>query len=194
MPVRASSHTICGTPSEGSSRSTSTATAPLATASGACVVAVGVRAAQRAEQRSRAAALGAIGDVDDVDAGRRADDTRGDAGVRAQRGELHGSWSLVALSSPGRSAGTCSTCRMPCAMRLKAGAATRAALEHPTVVCRSLRLVDHHERDEARVLGGREADERRLVLALADVRIAVACRAWRRTWASCRSCRPRCSP
>ena len=54
------------------------------------VVAVGVGSGQAAEQRPRPAALRAVGDVDDVDAGRRAGHTRGDARVRAQRGELHG--------------------------------------------------------------------------------------------------------
>ena len=54
------------------------------------VMAVGMRPGQAAEQRTRPTALRAVGDVDDVDAGRRADHARGDARVRAQRDKLHG--------------------------------------------------------------------------------------------------------
>ncbi len=59
------------------------------------LVTVGMRAAQGAEQRAGTAALRAVGDVDDIDAVRRAEHTRGDASLIAKRGELHGCWSLV---------------------------------------------------------------------------------------------------
>ena len=62
----------------------------------ACVlVAVGACAAQGAEQRAGTAALRPVRDVDDIDAVRRAEHTRGDAGLLAKRGELHECWSLV---------------------------------------------------------------------------------------------------
>ena len=54
------------------------------------VVAVGIRSDQAAKERARPGALRTVGDVDDVDAVRRADHTRGDVRVHAQRGELHG--------------------------------------------------------------------------------------------------------
>jgi hypothetical protein len=60
------------------------------------VVTVRIASGQAAEQRSGPAALRAVGDIDDVDACRRADHTRGDACLPAQRGELHGGGSLMA--------------------------------------------------------------------------------------------------